>query len=132
MSGSFVDSNVAIYSLDQDPVKRHKALKILAEKPVISIQVLNESANVMRRKLNFDIPAIRQFLGDLIRECRIHPLSPATVMAALEKAERYGFSHFDSVIVATALEAGCTTLYSEDMQHGQVIDGRLTIVNPFR
>jgi predicted nucleic acid-binding protein len=62
----------------------------------------------------------------------MHPITPATILAALTVAERYGFSHYDSLIVATALEAGCSTLYSEDMQHGQLIDNRLTIINPFR
>ena len=132
MSVEFVDTNTVIYSLGEDATKRKKALAVLARKPVISIQVLNETANTMRRKLNFDLPAIRHFLLDLMRESRMHPITPATVLAALTVAERYGFSHYDSLIVATALEAGCSTLYSEDMQHGQLIDNRLTIINPFR
>ncbi len=132
MSVEFVDTNTVIYSLGEDATKRRKALAILARKPVISIQVLNETANTMRRKLNFDLPAIRRFLLDLMGESRMHPITPATVLAALTIAERYGFSHYDSLIVATALEAGCRTLYSEDMQHGQLIDNRLTIINPFR
>ncbi len=132
MSVEFVDTNTVIYSLGEDATKRRKALAILARKPVISIRVLNETANTMRRKLNFDLPAIRRFLLDLMGESRMHPITPATVLAALTIAERYGFSHYDSLIVATALEAGCRTLYSEDMQHGQLIDNRLTIINPFR
>lgn len=132
MRGEFVDTNIVIYSLDKDAAKRRKALAVLAGKPAISIQVLNEAANTLRRRLAFDTPTIRRFLADLMQETRFHPISPATVFAALAVAERYGFSHYDSLIVATALDAGCEALYSEDMQHGQVIDGRLTIVNPFR
>ena len=132
MSVEFVDTNIVIYSLSENAAKRRKALEILARKPVISIQVLNEAANTMRRKLAFDIPAIRQFLMDLMRESRLHSISPVTVFAALVVAERYGFSHYDSLIVATALDAECATLYSEDMQHGQLIDGRLTVINPSR
>ena len=56
---------------------------------------------------------------------------PATMHRALDIAARYGFSWYDSLIVATALEAGCDTLYTEDLQHGQVIDNRLTVTNPF-
>ena len=131
MSDEFVNTNIVIYSLDENTVKRRKALSILARRPVVLIQVFNETANTMRRKLNCDIPSIRQFLVDLIQDCRIHPITPATVLAGLDVAERYGFSHYDSLIVATALDAGCSKLYSEDMQHGQVLDGRLEFVNPF-
>ncbi len=69
---------------------------------------------------------------DLMQESRVHPITPVTVIAALAIAERYGFSHFDSLIIATAMDAGCDTLYSEDMQDGQLIDNRLTVINPFR
>ncbi len=131
MSAEFVDTNIMIYSMSEDANKRRKALAILARKPLASVQVLNETANIMRRKLAFDIPTIRQFLMDLQGQSRVHPLTSATVCAALAIAERYGFSYYDSLIVATALDAGCDTLYSEDMQHGQVIDGRVRIVNPF-
>lgn len=131
MSVEFIDTNVVIYSLSKDDVKRRKALTVLARKPTISIQVLNETANILRRKLAFDVPAIRRFLADLMRETQYHAISPATLFSALTVAERYGFSHYDSLVVATALESGCNTLYSEDMQHGQVIDNRLTVINPF-
>jgi len=132
MSVEFADTNTVIYSLSEDAIKRRKALAILARKPILSIQVLNETANTMCRKLGFDIPAIRQFLIDLMRESSMHPITPATVLAALAVAERYGSSHYDSLVVATALGAGCDTLYSEDIQHGQIIDNRLTVINPFR
>jgi len=131
MSVEFVDTNTVIYSLGKDAIKRRKALAVLARKPILSIQVLNETANTMRRKLDFDIPTIRHFLMDLMKESRIHPITPVTVLSALAVAERYGFSHYDSLIIATAMDAGCDTLYSEDMQHGQLIDNRLTVINPF-
>jgi predicted nucleic acid-binding protein len=131
MSAEFVDTNVVIYSFDENAVKRTKALAILARNPVISVQVLNEAANTLRRKLGFDIPEIRRILIKLIQESRLHPLAPSTVLLALDIAERYGFSHYDSLIVAAALEAGCMRLYSEDMQHGQTIEGRLLVINPF-
>lgn len=131
MRAEFVDTNIVIYSFDDNPVKRLKALAILARRPVISVQVLNETANTLRRKLAFDIPEIRRVLIKLMQESHIHPLTPSTIFMALNIEERYRYSHYDSVIVATALEAGCSTLHSEDMQHGRVIEGRLQVVNPF-
>ena len=132
MNAEFVDTNVVLYSLSDDAVKRRRTLMILMERPVMSLQVLNEAANVMRRKLGFSLPAIREVVLRWLVESRLHPLAPSTLLMALDVAERYGFSHYDSLIVAAALEASCTKLYSEDLQHGQVIDGRMTIINPFK
>ena len=132
MNAEFVDTNVVLYSLSDDAVKRRRTLMILMERPVMSLQVLNEAANVMRRKLGFSLPAIREVVLRWLVESRLHPLAPSTLFMALDVAERYGFSHYDSLIVAAALEASCATLYSEDLQHGQVIDGRMTIINPFK
>ena len=132
MSAEFVDTNVILYSLSDDVAKRRRALMILVDRPVLSLQVLNEAANVMRRKLGFAIPAIREVVLRWLVESRLHSLASSTLLSALDVAERYGFSHYDSLIIAAALEAGCATLYSEDLQHGQVIDQRLTIIDPFK
>ena len=132
MSAEFVVTNVILYSLSDDVAKRRRALMILVDRPVLSLQVLNEAANVMRRKLGFAIPAIREVMLRWLVESRLHSLASSTLLSALDVAERYGFSHYDSLIIAAALEAGCATLYSEDLQHGQVIDQRLTIIDPFK
>ena len=131
MSDNFLDTNILLYSLSNDPAKRRRALRLLIDGPVVSLQVLNEAANVMRRKLGFEIAAIREVLLRCLQESRLHPLAPSTLFSALDVAERYGFSHYDSLIVAAALESGCSILYSEDLQHGQVFDQRLTVINPF-
>jgi len=131
MNAEFVDTHIVLYSLSDDVAKRRRALAILVDRPILSLQVLNEAANVMRRKLGFAIPAIREVVLRWMGESRLHPLAPSTLLSALDVAQRYGFSHYDSLIVAAALEAGCATLYSEDLQNGQVIDQRLTIINPF-
>lgn len=131
MPGSFIDSNVVLYSLSKDESKQRRALELLANGGLISTQVLGEVANVMRRKLGYDIPAIRAVLLRLIGDCRLHPLTPSTVLRALDVAQRFGFSYYDSLIVAAAQEAGCDTVYSEDLQHGQVVGPGLTVVNPF-
>lgn len=95
------------------------------------MQVLNEIAAVARRKLNMPWPEIRQALEDIRILCEpAAPLSLETHASAIEIAERYRFQIYDALIVAAAIEARCSVLYSEDMQHGQVI-GSLTIRNPF-
>jgi predicted nucleic acid-binding protein len=132
MSARFLDTNVLIYSLSQEPRKQNIALSLLAARPVVSVQVLSENANVMRRKLGYSIAETRSVTERIARECdAIQPLTIATLQSGLTLSERYGFSHYDSLIVAAALEAGCTDLYSEDMQNGQEIGNRLRIINPF-
>ena len=132
MPAKFVDTNIVIYSLGKNEAKRDVALSILADSPVMSVQVLSETANTMRRKLGFDGEAIRAVIHRLSQTCsRLQPLTLDTLNGALDIAGRYGFSHYDSLIIAAALQANCTVLYSEDMQHGQIIDERLTVTNPF-
>lgn len=97
MNAEFADTNVVLYSLSDDVVKRRRALMILVDRPVLSLQVLNEAANVMRRKLGFAIPATREVMLRWLVESRLHPLAPSTLLSALDVAERYGFSHYDSL-----------------------------------
>ena len=106
---------------------------MLAEGGAISVQVLNEFANVARRKLRMSWPEVARAV-DAVRAFCPPPLSitVGTHEAALGIAGRLGYRFYDSLIIASALEANCATLFSEDMQDGQVIDGRLTIRNPFR
>ncbi len=132
MNANFVDTNIVVYSLSDDDEKRLQALKIIATKPVISTQVLNETTNTLQRKLQFTPQAIRAILTRLIQECYVVPLHAETTLSALNIMERYRFSFYDSLIIAAALAANCTTLYSEDMQHQQLIDNQLIILNPFK
>jgi predicted nucleic acid-binding protein len=132
MPGEFIDTNIVIYSLSQDDKKQDKALALLVNKPVISIQVLNETANIMRRKLGFDVSVIRVVINRISQECgSLQPINLTTINKALNIFERYEFSYYDSLIIAAALQADCTALYSEDMHHGQSIDNQLIIINPF-
>lgn len=132
MNANFMDTNIVVYSLSDDDEKRLQALKIIATKPVISTQVLNETTNTLQRKLQFTPQAIRAILTRLIQECYVVPLHTETTLSALNIMERYRFSFYDSLIIAAALAANCTTLYSEDMQHQQLIDNQLLIINPFQ
>ena len=91
MSAEFVDTNVILYSLSDDVAKRRRALAILVDRPVLSLQVLNEAVNVMRRKLGCAILAIREVVLRWMSESRLYPLAPSTLLSALDVAERYGF-----------------------------------------
>ena len=132
MAAEFVDSNVLVYAFTLDE-RATMARAILLNRPATSVQGLNEFANVARRKLGMDWRGVRESLGELRLLCSdILPLDIATHDAALRIAEQYGYRIFDSLILASALQARSETLWSEDMQHGMVIGDRLRIVNPFR
>jgi len=88
--------------------KQDKALALLVNKPVISIQVLNETANIMLRKLGFDVSVIRVVINRISQEYgSLQPITLTTLNRALDIVERYGFSHYDSLIIAAALQADC-------------------------
>ena len=126
----FFDTNVLLYLLSDD-ARADRAEEILGGGGEISIHVLNEFASVASRKLGMSFAEIRDFSRAVRGMCNVIGLTLDTHELGLEIAERYGFSIYDALIVAAALLAGCDTLYSEDMQHNQEIDGKLTIRNPF-
>jgi predicted nucleic acid-binding protein len=127
---AFFDTNVLVYAVTADPRKR-QADRILRAGGIVSVQVLNEFANVARNKLRHGWDAI-EFALDQFRLSfeTILPLTVDTHAAALGFAREHGFAFYDALIVAAATEAGCDTLYTEDMQHDRTI-GALTIRNPF-
>jgi predicted nucleic acid-binding protein len=132
MPGSFFDTNVLLYVASGDPVKADRAEKLIGAGGMISVQVLNEITNVARRKMGLSWPETRAFLSMI---CGLLPVQPLTIdihETGLALAERYGLSTYDAMIAASALHADCDTLWSEDVQNGIVLDGRLRIVNPFR
>lgn len=133
----FIDTNVFVYLFDEtDDEKRRRAETIvhgaLADGTgCISFQVVQEALNVLVRKLGAAPADARQLLDDVLMPLwRIDP-SPDFYRRGLHVQARYNLAFYDSLIVAGALEADCRTLYSEDLQHGQQIDG-LTIADPFR
>lgn len=130
-SPPFVDTNVLLYLLSDDEAKADRAEALLAGRIVISVQVLNEFLNVTRRKMGLPWPAVEQALTDVQRFADVRPLTLATHQQGLALAKRYQLNVYDAMIAAAALEAGCTTLASEDFSHGQRFDGRLTVRNPF-
>jgi predicted nucleic acid-binding protein len=132
MPGNFFDTNVLVYLASSDAVKADRAELVIARGGDISVQVLNELSNVARRKMQMSWPEIHAFLDTLRSLLTVHPLTLQTHEAGLDLAQRYGLSIFDAMIAASALQAGCNTLWSEDMQHGMTLDTGLRIVNPFR
>ena len=127
----FVDTNVLLYLLSEDTAKANRAETLLAARIVISVQVLDEFANVARRKLALAWPEVNQALLDIRRFAEVHSLTLQTHEHGLALAARYQLSVYDAMIAAAALQAGCTTLASEDFSAGQRLEGRLTIRNPF-
>lgn len=127
---AFFDTNVPLYLLSADAAKAARAEDLLAQGGVVSVQVLNEFVAVARRKQALPWPALQAALDVLKRVCRVEPLTLAVHERALGLARRHGFPIYDATIAASALEAGCPVLYSEDFQHARVLDG-MTIRNPF-
>ncbi len=132
MPASFIDTNVLLYLTSGDPAKADLAEAAITAGGVISVQVLNELANVARRKMRMSFTDMHAFLDMLRGLLTVHPLTVETHETGLALAERYGFSVYDAMIVASALHAGCDTLLSEDMQDGMALQEGLRIVNPFR
>ena len=128
----FFDTNILVYAAAQPDKRSERARTILAQRGLISVQVLNEFTQVAIGKLRLPWPTVRRALGFIDTLCPdVLPLHTAIHRRAVAIAEKTGYRFYDALIVASALEAGCRTLYSEDLQHGQLIEASLTIVNPF-
>ena len=133
---NFIDSNVLVYLFEETDLEKYRLARVLVNHLVddksgcISFQVVQETLNVITGKLGASRQRTLRFMHEtLVPLWQIDP-TPELYRRALDVQARYGFSFYDSLIIAAALEAGCTRLYSEDMQHGQRIEG-LTIENPF-
>ena len=131
-ANSFFDTSILLYAVAQDDRRTPVAEELLARGGCISVQVLNELVAVARRKLAMSWKEILEITAAIRELCEPPlPLSLASHDAALLIAQRYKFHIYDSLVVAAALEAGCTVLYTEDLQDGQTIES-LRIRNPFR
>ena len=130
MSVNFVDTNVVLYLLDNGP-KADRAEALLAQGPRISVQVLNEAMVNCRRKAGLSWDETDIFLSGIVALCPVEDITLQTHEVGRALAERYGFSVYDAMIVAAALMAGCSTLYTEDMHDGLLVEGQLRLVNPF-
>jgi predicted nucleic acid-binding protein len=134
MSGRvFFDTNVLIYGMGTKDPRARRAEQLLSEGGVVSVQVLNEFSDVAHRKIRMSWDDVMQALRVVQLFCpNPVPITLETHEHALTIAERHGVRIYDALILASALATNCAILYTEDLQDGQVIDGRLTIRNPFR
>lgn len=130
MTGDFFDTNILLYLLDDGP-KADAAERILATGGVISVQVLNEALVNCRRKAQMSWEEAAQFLHGVRQLCDTVELTAETHDLGLALCARYGFAVYDGMIVAAALQHGCTRLVTEDMQNGMLVEGALTLWNPF-
>ena len=129
----FLDTNVLIYAVAKNDPRAAQAEALLASGGILSVQSLNEFVSVARRKLSMSWKEVRELLDAICILCpNPVPISLDTHKAAVTIAEKYGYGIYDALLISAALEAGCKTLYSEDLQDGQVINRQLTIRNPFK
>lgn len=132
MPDSFFDSNVLLYVAGSDATKAARAETLIADGGMISVQVLNEITNVARRKMQLDWHDLHVPLDSFKSLLDVVALTVEIHAFGLAIAERYKLSTYDAMIAAAAFDAGCSTLWSEDMQDGFLIEDRLRIRNPFR
>jgi predicted nucleic acid-binding protein len=133
----FFDTNILLYAKIDDTTFKHKLSQTLVKQkvetgePYISVQVINEfTASALR--MGKELSEIEEYIDEFLKTFNVLPLTPHICKDAFRISRRYRFSFWDSLIIAAALEGGCTSLYSEDMQDGQVIEGTLVIKNPFK
>ena len=126
---AFIDTDVLIYGQEAG-AKSETARRVILAGGVISVQVLNEFATVLRGKYRLEWAVIADALADVRTALPVRPIGVEIHASAVALARSHGFSFHDALIVASALDAGCETLLTEDLQDGRRVNG-LTIVNPF-
>ncbi len=126
----FLDSNIIIYALGDDLHKKEISQNLLEQEPILSTQVLTEVSQVCLKKFKLPHELVSEWIGLLHAQSHLVNITPSIIQNAIQLAKKYQYSFYDSLIIAASLHAEVSTLYSEDMQHGQKISG-LTILNPF-
>lgn len=131
MSGrTFLDSTLLLYAVSDDD-RAPIAQTSLQAAHVISVQVLNEFAALARCRLGRRVEEIRQAEKGFRAALEVVPVTLEHHDAALDLMDRHGLGFHDALMVASALDAGCTRLFTPFMQHGQLLDKRLRVINPF-
>lgn len=132
MPGDFFDTNILVYLASDDRAKAERAHELIEQGGTISVQVLNELANVARKRLRLSWEETDELLDTFRELLTVRDLTLDTHRSGVALARRYRWSIYDGLIVASALEAGSKTLWSEDLQHGMKLDEGLRIADPFR
>jgi predicted nucleic acid-binding protein len=128
----FIDSNIFLYLLGDDMVKKNIAKEILLLDSCISTQVINENINVIFKKFKtIPLSGLKGHLEVLLKNNLIYKIGISTINQALFIKDKYHLQWYDSLIISSALQADCKILYSEDMQHNLLVEKKLTIINPF-
>ena len=131
----FLDTNLWIYAYAKRPVEKHQTVKNLINQPSnqiqISARVLGEIFNVLTKKKFTSQADAASIVAELINDFPVFEITSSSVTQAIEISQRYGYTYWDSLILATALLNDCAIVYSEDMQHNQLIDSQLRLLNPF-
>ena len=131
----FIDTNILVYAfLENDTVRHDATVKLMSEiigsEVFVSIQVMSELYAALSKN-GVGHEAIAEYLSELDEKMNIQPICFDTIKKCLSMKKRYSYSYWDSLILASCIENGCTIVYSEDMQHGQIIEQTLMIMNPF-
>jgi len=128
----FIDSNILIYAMGNNDQKKQRTLELLFnQEPIISTQVINECSNVLRKKFKLEYRKISEIIDNYLCIVKLVPVHIQTIKLAWIIGEKYGYSYYDCLIIASALENNCNPLYSEDLQHNQMIENKLRVLNPF-
>ena len=127
----FADSHVLLYTLDKTSTKQEIAFTLWRHGVVVSTQVVMEFTNVCLKKMKFSKQDAIENAANMMEGSIVKSITKESIHLAFELAIKYEFSHWDCLIIASALEAKCNALYTEDLQHGQLVNGKLRIVNPF-
>ena len=130
----FIDTNIILYAYSKTELEKSEiANKLIFENKnsMVSSQVINETINILYKKYQLNSEQIEDVILEIDNSLEICNFTIKTQVKALRIKEKYKYQYFDSLIIATAIENGCPILYSEDMQHTQIIDNKLTILNPF-
>ncbi len=132
----FIDSNIWLYSFIDSYREKYEIAKNLIkskeEKTVLSIQVVNEVCFNLLRKANFDESQIQELIDSFFKRYRFSRFDKDLLKKGSKLRERYFLSFWDSLILSAAILSDCHTIYSEDMQHNQLIENKLRIINPFK
>lgn len=132
VADQFFDTNVLLYLLSGDEAKADRAERELSGGGVISVQVLNEFSSVATRKLGMSLSEVREVLAAVRASCKVVALDVETHDVGLQLMAKFRLALYDAMIVASALLAQCRILLSEDLQRGQIFEGKLEVRNPFR
>lgn len=130
-----LDTNIWVYLYAKNPAAKHQVVQQIVadqfESVAISAQIMGELFTVLTRKNLTSAGEAQTIITEIATTVPVLSIEPANVLLALDINSRYQYSYWTSLVIATALLAGCHTLYSEDMQHQQVIDDRMEVINPF-